>query len=112
MAQSDADATEALPAISKIEFPTRVGPEKELGAVIWFEPGDRALRYRWSEEAGTMYEETYRDGVLHDRLDVGGERELLPEYALVTIAEYISEYRGKPDAIRSDWSHVAELLDA
>ena len=64
---TEPDEIDTLPRVSKIESTARVGEQQEPAVVIWFEPGDRALRYRWSDGAGEILEETYHDGVVVGR---------------------------------------------
>lgn len=96
--------------ISSIDTTARVGEDEDPAVEIWFGPGDRALRYRWSDDHDEIKEETYRDGVVHDSLGLGGSRDELVEYALESIAEYVGHYRDNPHDLRRDWPHVADLL--
>lgn len=96
-----------LPEISKIEYPARVGERKRPAVIIWFQ-NDTALRYVWYDEKGSILEETVYKGIVHDSYDVGGDRDQLEEYALMTVAEYINEYRDNVDALRRDWPAVFE----
>ena len=104
------DTPDTLPRVSKIEPHARVGEREEPAVELWFEPGDRALRYRWSDGADEILEETYRDGVVHDSYGVGGARDELAEYALESLAEYVNVYRDEPGATANDWPHIYELL--
>jgi len=101
---------DTLPRVSKVESTARVTPDREPAVVLWFAPGDRALRYHWSPDEGEILEETYYDGVVHDSWGVGGSRDELAEYALESLAEYINHYREYPDDCRQDWPGVYELL--
>jgi hypothetical protein len=107
---TEPDESDTLPRVSKIESTARVGEQQEPAVVIWFEPGDRALRYRWSDGAGEILEETYHDGVVHDSYGVGGTRDKLAEYALKSLAEYVNVYRDEPSATANDLPHIYELL--
>ena len=107
---TEPNEVDTLPRVSKIESTARVGEQQEPAVVIWFEPGDRALRYRWSDGAGEILEETYHDGVVHDSFGVGGTRDELAEYALESLAEYVNVYRDEPGATANDWPHIYELL--
>lgn len=100
-----------LPEIRKIDTTAR-SPDNEPQIVIWFEPGDRAVRYRWSEDWQQIMEETYLDGVVHDSFEVGGKRSQLAEFSLESVAEYIQSYRQNPEAAERDWPHIYELLTA
>lgn len=112
MAQNGTTTTEELPAISSVATTARVGESRSPAVVIWFGPGDRSLRYRWSEDRSEIREEIYKDGVVHEALGVGGSREELAEYALESLAEYINSYQADPTACQRDWPHVYELLVA
>jgi hypothetical protein len=101
---------DTLPRVSKIEPHARVGEHEEPAVELWFEPGDRALRYRWSDDVGEILEESYHDGVVHDSYAVGGERSDLAAFALESLAEYMNTYREQPDAAANDWPHIYELL--
>jgi len=104
--KTEAETVE-LPAISSIDYPTRVGEENQPAVVIWFE-NDTALRYVWNGDE--IEEQTYADGVVHTSFDVGGDREELSNYALTSVAEYESELRDDPEACEFDWGHVYEML--
>jgi len=106
--QSDADVDE-LPAITKIEYPTNVGPEKDDAVVIWF-ANDTALRYVWNERSGNIEEQTYVDGVVHSSFDVGHNRNQLEGYALLSVSEYKNDLRNDPEACAFDWGHIYEML--
>ena len=104
--QTDAEDVE-LPAISKIEYPTRVGEEQRPAVVIWFE-NDTALRYVWAGKG--IEEQTYVDGVVQTSFGVGGDRDDLSDYALTSVAEYENELHDDPEACKFDWGHVYEML--
>lgn len=109
MSKNDADEVEELPEIKKIEYPTRVSPEEHPAVIIWFD-NQTALRYVWLEEAGEIEEQAYVDGCVHSAFKVGGEREELAEYALLSVSEYVNELREDPEACGFDWGHIYEML--
>jgi len=101
--------TDELPGIDNIEYPTRVSPEKNPAVVIWFE-NSTALRYVWDKEREEIEEQTYVDGCVHSGHWVGGTREELEDYALMSVSAYINELRDDPEACKFDWGHIYEML--
>lgn len=95
--------------ISKITQERSGGHVSEVS--IWF-GGEGALRYVWDEERGEIREQTYLDGVVHDGYGIGGDPDDVREYAFETVVEYVNSYRDDKDALRNDWPHVAELIEA
>jgi len=109
MEQQTVSEVDELPAISKVEYPTHVSPEKNPAVVVWFE-NETALRYVWDKERGEIEEQTYVDGCVYSGHWVGGSREELEDYALMSVSEYINELREDPEACEYDWGHIYEML--
>lgn len=109
MAQQTDATVDELPAISKIEYPTFVSPERNLAVAIWFD-NETALRYVWDKEREEIEEQTYVNGCVHSAFWVGGTRDELEEYALVSISEYKNELRENPEVCEFDWGHIYEML--
>lgn len=106
--QTDA-TTDELPEITGVDYPTRVGEDKREAVIIWFGNGT-ALRYVWDDESEEIEEQTYVDGVVHTSYNVGGSRDELEEYALLSAAEYINELREDPETCELDWPDLYEML--
>jgi len=106
--QTDAEVDE-LPAISKIEYPTHVSPEKNPAVIIWFE-NSTALRYVWDGERGEIEEQTYMDGCVHTAHWVGGSRDELTEFALMSVSKYVNDLRENSEACEFEWGHIYEML--
>lgn len=103
----DKATVDELPEITKIEYPTRVGLGGNPAVVIWF-ANDTALRYVW--DGDQIQEQAYVDGVVQSSYGVGGTREELSEYGLMSVAEYESELQDDPEACKFDWGHIYEML--
>lgn len=97
-----------LPGIEKVEYPTCVGEEERPAAVIWFENG-AALRHVWHDDKGQIEEQTYRDGSVHRRYDVGGSRDELAEFALTALQMFL-DFRDEPESCRQEWEAVYDVI--